>query len=107
MKEMLEILGNLSEFFGNNLVIWIPALWLGFAFVVTWYLFSAKQHAPITHREAEMLWQVHKQKAQCGAEEWESLERRRKIIGFKCACGHKHVQERPVVRYDVEKRKRS
>jgi len=98
-QKMWEMLANLLEFLRNNLVIWIPALWIGLAIYVVWYLYSAKQYAPMTHKEAEILWKTHKRKAQCGANEWQSIQRGKKIIGFSCACGYKHIQKRPMVIY--------
>jgi hypothetical protein len=83
VKDMLEIL--------------LVASWGCLAMYATWYFTSAKHYAPITSKEARILWKIHKRNIQCGARKWREVKRRGKIIGFECECGYKHVQKRPVV----------
>jgi hypothetical protein len=81
----------------NMLEILIPTVWTCFATYAAWYFTSAKHYAPLTLNEARLLWKIHKQHAQCKSRKWREIRNNGKIIGFKCACGHKHIQERLVV----------
>lgn len=73
------------------------ALWGFLAAYTTWYFTSAKHYAPLTQKEAKILWKIHQQNIKCNAKKWYIIKRRSKIIGFKCDCGYKHVQKRPIV----------
>jgi hypothetical protein len=70
---------------------------LGICLFTVWLLLSAKRVVPLTRKDTETLWKVHKQKTLCRAESWKEITRRNKIIGFECECGHRHVQKKPVV----------
>jgi hypothetical protein len=83
VKKMLEII--------------MGALWICLAAYATWYFISAKNYAPITSKEARILWRIHKRNIQCDAKKWREIRRRGKIIGFECRCGYKHVQKRPIL----------
>ncbi|MDG6223461.1 MAG: hypothetical protein IAX21_09580 [Candidatus Bathyarchaeota archaeon] len=58
---------------------------------------SAKRIVPLTEKEAETLWKVHKQKTQCTAKDWKHLTRGTEIIGFECECGEKHIQKKHII----------
>jgi hypothetical protein len=73
------------------------ALWVCFAAYMTWYFTSAKNYAPITSKEARILWKIHKHNIRCDARKWREIKRGGKTIGFECECGYKHVQKRPIV----------
>jgi hypothetical protein len=73
-----------------------PTLWTTFVAYAAWYFTAAKDYAPLTRREAEMLWKIHRQYANCNAKKWHVVRRKGKIVGFKCECGYKHVQKRPI-----------
>ncbi|MGQ9545428.1 MAG: hypothetical protein ACUVQX_06550 [Candidatus Bathycorpusculaceae bacterium] len=73
------------------------ALWTIFVVYATWYLTSAKRYAPLTPYEARILWKIHKQNIACDGKKWQIIKRGGKIIGFKCECGYKHIQKRPIV----------
>ena len=75
----------------------IPAMWLSLGFVIAWFLLSAKRNVPLTQEEAETLWKFHKQKSQCGAKSWVEIVRDDKVVGFECACGHRHVQTKHLI----------
>ncbi len=79
----------------------IPAIWLSLGFVTAWFLLSAKRVVPLTQKEAETLWKVHKQNTLCSAKGWREIVRRNKIIGFECECGHKHVQKKHIITISV------
>jgi len=74
----------------------MPALWACFTSYATWYLISAKDYAPLTRKEAELLWKIHKQNTNCNAKKWHTIRRRGKIVGFECECGYRHIQKRPI-----------
>jgi hypothetical protein len=38
-----------------------PTLWATFAAYAIWYLTAAKDYVPLTRREAEILWKIHRQ----------------------------------------------
>ena len=73
------------------------SLWVCLGAYATWCLTSAKNYAPITSKEARMLWKIHKRDIRCAARKWREIKRGDKIIGFECECGFKHVQKRPIV----------
>jgi len=79
----------------------IPAIWLSLGFVTAWFLLSAKRVVPLTRKEAETLWKVHKQNTLCMAKGWREIVRGNKIIGFECECGHKHVQKKHIITISV------
>jgi len=79
------------------LEILLIALWGCLAVYATWYFTSAKHYAPITPKEARILWKIHKRNVQCVARKWRVIKRGGKIIGIECKCGYKHIQKRPIV----------
>jgi hypothetical protein len=89
---MVQILETLL-----NSGVLIPALWLSLGFATAWFLLSAKRVVPLTREEAETLWKFHKQKTDCQAESWREIVRGDKIVGFECACGHKHIQKKHLI----------
>ena len=60
-------------------------------------LLSARHVVPMTKKEAETIWKFHKQSTCCKAEAWNELTKKKKIIGFECECGYRHVQKKHVV----------
>ena len=80
-----------------NSGVLIPAMWLSLGFATAWILLSAKRVVPLTRKEAETLWKVHKQKTLCRAKSWHEIVRKKKVIGFKCECGHEHIQKKHVI----------
>lgn len=97
VKNMLEIFMKVLEIVMNNYKILMPTLWVCFAAYATWYFASAKHYAPLTLKEARLLWKIHKQKAECDARKWREIRRKDKIVGFECECGYKYMQKRPIV----------
>jgi hypothetical protein len=75
----------------------ISTLWTVLVVYATWYFTSAKHYAPLTSKEARMLWRIHKRSIRCTATKWREIRRAGKIIGFECECGYKHTQKRPIV----------
>jgi len=81
----------------NMIEIITGALWISLAAYATWYFTSAKNYAPITAKEARILWKIHKRNIRCVAIKWREIKRGDKIVGFECGCGYKHLQKRPIV----------
>ncbi|MGC8895880.1 MAG: hypothetical protein ACP5LB_03800 [Candidatus Bathyarchaeia archaeon] len=73
------------------------ASWTTFIVYATWYFTSAKDYAPLTTYEAKILWKIHKQNIGCNGKKWQIIKRGGKIVGFKCECGYKHIQKRPII----------
>jgi hypothetical protein len=96
VKSMLEIITSMLEMLSSMSEILVPTLWLCFVAYAAWYYISAKKYAPLTRKEVKILWKLHKQNVGCKAKKWDEIRRKDKIIGFKCECGHKHVQKRPI-----------
>ncbi|UCC57818.1 MAG: hypothetical protein JSW14_05455 [Candidatus Bathyarchaeum sp.] len=97
---MLEMLTQFLDTLLNSGVL-VPAIWLSLGFCIAWFLLSAKRSIALSSKEAEMLWKVHKQKTRCNAKKCKKITRRGKIIGFKCECGYKHIQKKPIVSVSI------
>ena len=80
-----------------NSGVLIPGLALCFGLYIAYVLLSAKNIVPMSEKEAESLWKFHRATKCCGAEKWQKITKRHKLIGFECECGHKHVQKKPLV----------
>jgi hypothetical protein len=62
------------------------------------YLLKAKRNAPITRKEAEILWKLHKQNQRCTSHKWQPQNRKNgQITGFQCQCGYRYTQKRPLL----------
>jgi hypothetical protein len=94
---MLEQLTNLLNMLTPISPILMPSMWIGVAAYAIWYFGSAKNYAPLTVEEIRVLWKIHKQDTKCSSGRWEKIRKGRKVIGFKCGCGYRHVQKRPLV----------
>jgi len=58
----------------------------------------AKRSAPITANDAKVIWTMHKKTAHCSGHKWQPIKRKKdKIVGFRCECGYKYTQKRPLV----------
>jgi len=75
----------------------VPSLLVSFSTYASWYFVYAKRYAPLTEDEVRTLWEIHKHKASCKAKQCKRIVKGKKLIGFKCGCGHTHVQKRPMV----------
>ena len=54
--------------------------------------------APITVNDAKVMWMMHRKGTHCSGHKWEPIKGKKdKIIGFRCECGHKYTQKRPLV----------
>ncbi|MBT0158433.1 hypothetical protein G4O51_00430 [Candidatus Bathyarchaeota archaeon A05DMB-2] len=82
----------------NVLTIILPTVWASFAGYLIWYVTSAKRNVTITLEDANTLWKIHKNSSNCTGHHWQPISRRGgKIFGFRCECGYKYTQKRPLV----------
>jgi hypothetical protein len=97
------MLGMLTQFLETllNSGVLVPAIWLSLGLFIAWFLLSAQRSVVLSPEEAEMLWKIHKRKAQCKAKEYEMITHRGKTTGFKCKCGHKHIQKKHLITVSV------
>jgi hypothetical protein len=73
------------------LIILCPAA----AIYITWFLFGAKTHQPLTPEEVTLQWEVHKQRTGCNTKRPPTMIKiNNKIVGFKCKCGYEYNQKR-------------
>ena len=75
----------------------IPGLALGFGFYVAYIFLSARHIVPMTPNEVETLWKFHKQTRCCDAKSWTKITKKKKLIGYECDCGYKHIQKKPLI----------
>ncbi len=62
------------------------------------YITTAKRNIPITQKEANILWKLHKQKTNCNYNEmYRLIKSRGEITGFKCQCGYRYTQKSPLL----------
>ena len=81
-------------------LIIVTAVWSIFTIYLLCYLISVKRSETITLDEAKMLWKIHKKNCRCTGKKWHPLKRRGdKIKGFRCDCGFKYAQKRPIVTF--------
>lgn len=79
----------------------VPAMWLSLGFGIAWFLLAANRTVPLSDEEVEMLWKIHIRKTRCKAKKYKTITSRGKPIGFKCECGHKYVQKKPIINLSV------
>ncbi len=61
-------------------------------------LMTVKCTAPISPNEAEVIWTMHRKTTCCRGHKWKPIKHRHdKIVGFRCECGYKYTQKRPLV----------
>jgi hypothetical protein len=76
----------------------VTAVWACFSAYLLWFITAVKRNEPITVDEAKTLWRIHKKNTHCTGHSWHPIKRRGgKIKGFKCDCGYKYSQIRPIV----------
>ena len=92
------MLSLLQSFFSHPEFL-APTLWVTFGCTLAWYLLAAKRYHAIDTQELKLLWESHKQFDHCTANEFEPIMKGNKIVGYKCECGHEHLQERPIINF--------
>lgn len=86
--EMLMLQGVVGSF--------ALSTWLIFIAYFAWFFTSGKDYAPMARRDAEILWRIHKQDAECKSNKWQEIRHKENIVGFECECGYRHLQKRPI-----------
>lgn len=94
------VISAIQQFFSQPEFL-VPTVWVAFGCVLAWFLLSAKKHHTIGDKELEMLWKSHKQFNHCNATKFEPIQKQMKTIGYKCECGHQHIQHRPLIDFGV------
>ena len=92
---MAQVLGLFEVILDSGVLI--PGLALCFGFYIAYVLLSARNVVPMTSEEIDTLWKFHKQTKCCKAETWHEITKKKKIIGYECECGFKHIQKKPLV----------
>jgi hypothetical protein len=75
----------------------VVVAWVGSGVYALWFTTRAKDYAPISLFEASVLWRIHKRDFNCSGKRWQEIKRGKKVVGFECECGFRHVQKRPLV----------
>jgi hypothetical protein len=70
--------------------------WLILIAYFAWFSMSAKDYASMAPRDAETLWKIHKQDAECRSNRGHEIRQKENIVGFECECGYRHLQKRPI-----------
>jgi hypothetical protein len=83
---------SLLESFFSHPEFLVPTMWVTFGCTLSWYLLSAKTYKEITTREVDLLWRSV-------AKKFEQITKGKRIVGYRCQCGHKHLQKRPIVNF--------
>ena len=94
---MAQILGLFEALLDSGVLI--PGLALCFGFYIAYVLLSARNVVPMTSEEIETLWKFHKQTKCCKAENWKKITKKKKVIGYECECGFRHVQKKPLITF--------
>lgn len=79
-------------------------IWLFLVVYIIWFLTLARNYAPLTGRETTFLWMLHKRKSNCFSTKFETIRRRNKLVGFKCACGYKYLSRHLITQRDLRAR---
>lgn len=65
---------------------------------MTVYFTKSKREASITRQDADILWKLHKRKTDCHGHKIQHLTLKNgQIKGFKCECGYRYIQKRPLL----------
>jgi hypothetical protein len=88
---------NMFETLTQDLWIVTPAVWALLTTYLAWYFTRAKRWSPLTLTEARQLWIIHKRATRCNGKRWRQVKKQGQTVGFRCECGHMHLQEKPVV----------
>ena len=90
MKKVQKMFGTL------DVMAW--SFWFLLGTYVTWFIFKAKDFAPLTLDELALSWRLHKQLTGCKAPIIRDLliKKNGEVVGFTCDCGHKFLQKRMI-----------
>jgi hypothetical protein len=79
-----------------DVMVW--SFWFLLGTYVTWFIFKAKDFAPLTLDELALSWRLHKQLTGCKESLIRDLlvKKNGEVVGFTCSCGHKFLQKRMI-----------
>jgi len=78
--------------------------WLFLVAYVIWFFALAKNYVPLTSRECTVLWKLHKIQANCFYTQFGTVRYKKKIVGFKCACGYEYLSKRLITQRNRQAR---
>ena len=100
---MLQSLLSYFQSFFSHTAFRVITMWVTFGCALAWYLLSAKRYQEITPQEADLLWKTHKQFNYCIANKFEPIKKGKRLVGYKCQCGHETQQKRPIINFGLNK----
>ncbi len=79
-------------------VIFVTAAWTVFACALFCYVFAVRRSELITVDEAAIIWKIHKKTTHCTGKRWQPIAHKcGKLKGFRCDCGYRYAQKRPII----------
>ncbi len=79
-------------------IIVVTAVWTLFACSLFCYVISVRRSEPMSVEEAKIIWKMHKQSSHCPGKKWQPISQKgNRIKGFRCECGYRYTQKRPLV----------
>jgi len=73
----------------------VIALLIVFISYFCWYTFFGKTKQPLTSKEVNLMFVIHKRQTGCTGKKINNLLLDRgKVVGFSCECGYKYEQKR-------------
>jgi hypothetical protein len=94
---MVDVVFSALESFFSHPEFLVPTLWVTFGCTLAWYLLSAQRWQAVDPEELKVLWKTHKQFNGCTAKKFEPIIKGKKTVGYRCQCGHEHLQKRPLI----------
>jgi len=80
------------------------AAWLFLVAYIIWFFALAKDYVPLTSIETTILCKLHKRQTHCFSTNFEKVRRKKKVVGFRCACGYEYLSKRPITQQDPRTR---
>ena len=74
--------------------------WLFLVAGIIWFVALAKDYVSLTGNETRFLWKLHKRQAQCSCTKFETIRHKKKVVGFRCACGYEYLSKRLITQHD-------
>ena len=76
--------------------------WLCLGLCVIWFLALAKDYVALTGSETTFLWKLHRRRTHCPFTKFEKIRHRKKVVGFRCACGYEYLSKRLITQHDQQ-----
>ena len=78
--------------------------WFFLVAYIIWFLVFAKDYVALTDKEATFLWKLHRRQVQCSNTKFETIRHKKKVVGFRCACGYEYLSKRLIVQHNRRSR---